>query len=423
MDFLELVWVISLEQNEQHQELMETISEDILEQMLRSVLLGKGQSAETLSATLASIGRADLTRGYYVVLVWEIFCEENETIALVEQELFQRSLLRILNAEEGQDMVIEAVPMDLLRVAVILRFSSEISAFRMRAETARVEQSVLEKTRTLPYRVMVGRGSTCTGLTDVQQSYFEAAEQIRYQKYQEKIPEGETEEKVPTEEFTYVKLVRHAYTLAKEGQLKESLESCRNVLEEIRRREADPGASWRRLVDDMMEKLISCRIGQEEISTAGVQRCVEEFRKAENDRDAELYLTEFYRTALPLIWESSRKSNNHYVQKAKEYISEHYAEGTLTAQEISAALGITNSYLSSIFTEGTGTGLNAWMNDYRIRQALRYMEETSLNISEIGYKCGFNSAQSFTRVFKKHTGMSPKQYRETHHLGQEEGRQ
>ena len=55
---------------------------------------------------------------------------------------------------------------------------------------------------------------------------------------------------------------------------------------------------------------------------------------------------------------------------------------------------------------------NSYLNSYRVKQAKQFLEETSQNIAEIGYKCGFNSAQSFSRVFKKYTGYTPGQYRE-----------
>lgn len=94
-------------------------------------------------------------------------------------------------------------------------------------------------------------------------------------------------------------------------------------------------------------------------------------------------------------------------------------EGKLNLNAISEAMEISYSYLSAVFAEGTGEGLNAYLNHYRVEQAKRFLVETRLNISEIGYKCGFNSAQSFGRVFKRYAGVSPKQFREKAFLDQQ----
>ena len=410
VDFLELAWLDSLGQNKQHRELMGHISEDILEQVLRGILTGKDREPEALEGALVNIGREDLLHGYYVILALEIIAGEEEG-GMVEQELYQRSLLKILEQLEQPDMTMVILPMEMSRTAVLLRFDSSVSAFQIRETAARLEEQVQTAVQALPYRVQAGRGNTCSELSAVQMSYYEAVENIRYQAYREDAPEGESAEQIPPEGNYYVKLAHQGYSLAEQGHLKEAQEAFTVILEEIRKREADPAACCEPLLDDMMEKLISCRVGEEEINAAGILQDIETCRRAgEPVTDG---MEAFYYRALPLIWESSRKSNNHYVQKAREYIVAHYAEGTLSLQEIAETLGISSSYLSSIFTEGTGIGLNAWLNDYRVKQARRFLDETSLNISEIGYKCGFNSAQSFTRVFKKHMGMSPKQYRES----------
>ncbi len=412
-DFLELAWQDSLDKHEQHQALMANISDELQEQTFRGILTGK--DPEKAEETLRNIGREDLLTGYFVALAVEVFYKDSEKSTMVEQELYQRSLLQILPGQEREDMALVALPMSMTRVAVILRFAPNQSAFQIRERIAQVENAVQESVKSLPYEVKVGRGNTCTELTAIPYSWHEAVEKIRYQRYQEEAETaGEMSQSASqSEEFYYVKMAQHGYQLAENGQCQEAEKEMQSLIREICRREKDAVVCFNRLIDDMMEKLISCRISQAEINEVGVQQCIETYRQMRDMNGRQKQMEVFYQLTLSLVWESSRKSNNHYVQKAKEYIIAHYEEGTLTLAEISDALGISNSYLSSIFTEGTGTGINAWLNEYRIRQAKRFLDETSLNISEIGYKCGFNSAQSFTRVFKKLTGVSPKQYRET----------
>ncbi|MBR3165181.1 MAG: helix-turn-helix transcriptional regulator, partial [Lachnospiraceae bacterium] len=110
--------------------------------------------------------------------------------------------------------------------------------------------------------------------------------------------------------------------------------------------------------------------------------------------------------------QNSGKSRYKYVDYAMEYIAAHYSDGNLSLDEMSKAVGISAPYLSGIFSEVNKDGFLAYLSSYRVEQARKYLTETTETVAEIGKKCGFNSAQSFSRVFRKQTGMSPGQYRD-----------
>lgn len=418
-DFLELAFLDSLDKNEQHQELMENISDDILEQLLRSILSGKNRSNQSVAHTLQGIGRADLTEGHYMVLAAEISYGERENLTMIEQELYQRSLLRLLTQREQTEFAMVALPMALNRAAVLLCFDKENSVFRIRETAARLSEEICEGVKLLPYQLKIGKGRVYSDLLSIQFSYHEAVEDIQYLQYMADASDGEGKAAVPFENRYYTERVHHGYSLVENGCMEEAKAEFDSILDEIMEREEAWQGHFQCLIDDMLEKLISCRVTQEEMKQAGISSSPEENQQLAQNGEPRGFMQAFYRRALPLIWESSRKSHNRYVEDAKEYIAAHYTDGKLTLNEISEAVGISPSYLSGIFAEGMGIGLNAYLNDYRIRQAKRFLDETSLNISEIGYKCGFNSAQSFTRVFKKNTGMTPRQFRELPRTGQD----
>ncbi len=105
--------------------------------------------------------------------------------------------------------------------------------------------------------------------------------------------------------------------------------------------------------------------------------------------------------------------NSNYVEQAVSYIHRHYAEDisqSLVAEEI----GISPAYLSKLFKEDLDIGFMDFLCNYRIEKAKKLLLKSSLNNKEIARMCGFNDDAYFSRVFKKCTGATPKEYRKEH---------
>lgn len=52
-----------------------------------------------------------------------------------------------------------------------------------------------------------------------------------------------------------------------------------------------------------------------------------------------------------------------------------------------------------------------YVNEYRVKQSLRLLEDTNLPVMDVCLECGYNNLGNFLREFKKHTGTTPLQYR------------
>ncbi|MBE5997355.1 MAG: helix-turn-helix transcriptional regulator [Lachnospiraceae bacterium] len=99
------------------------------------------------------------------------------------------------------------------------------------------------------------------------------------------------------------------------------------------------------------------------------------------------------------------------VTQARNYIKMNYSNCDLSIHEVSESLGISDPYLSSIFTEYTGESPLTFLNSYRIEIAKQLLAESKMIIKDIGFNTGFNTVQNFNRVFKRYTGMTPGEYR------------
>ena len=106
----------------------------------------------------------------------------------------------------------------------------------------------------------------------------------------------------------------------------------------------------------------------------------------------------------------SKYSKN--IQKALNYIDFNYTEH-FTLNQLAEIAGISTSYLSTQFKKETGVTITDYVINLRIRRSLPLLATTSLPISEISEKVGFQDYNYFTRTFKKVMGKSPSQYRKS----------
>lgn len=103
-------------------------------------------------------------------------------------------------------------------------------------------------------------------------------------------------------------------------------------------------------------------------------------------------------------------SHSYHVSKCIKYIHQNYSEN-ISLRDLSDMYDINNAYLSRIFKKETGKSLTDFINDVRIEEAKKLIQNTSLKMYEIAEQCGFSSTQRFFMVFKKVVGTSPGDFR------------
>lgn len=94
-------------------------------------------------------------------------------------------------------------------------------------------------------------------------------------------------------------------------------------------------------------------------------------------------------------------------KKLKIYLHFH-----VTIQDLSREIGINRTYLSNFINETYGTNFNNWINGLRIREAKQQILTSSKDsLSEIARKVGFADLAHFSKIFKKHEGISPSDWK------------
>jgi len=93
-----------------------------------------------------------------------------------------------------------------------------------------------------------------------------------------------------------------------------------------------------------------------------------------------------------------------------EYLHEHYSE-PLSLDALSSRLGYTPQYLSALFHRETGMSLSAYLQRVRVEKSCRLLQETREPVSRIAQEVGYCDLKHFNAVFRRHTGLSPREYR------------
>ncbi len=95
------------------------------------------------------------------------------------------------------------------------------------------------------------------------------------------------------------------------------------------------------------------------------------------------------------------------LKPALEYIDANFGE-KLTLQETAEQVYMSPNYFSHYFHTATGVSFSDYVSMRRVRQARELLETTSQSIYEIAVSCGFRNSSNFYRLYKKHTGGSPR---------------
>lgn len=112
-----------------------------------------------------------------------------------------------------------------------------------------------------------------------------------------------------------------------------------------------------------------------------------------------------------LLEERKKTYKNHIVVNVQKYINTHIEE-KLSLNEIASVFNISPNYLSLLFKKYSDVGFSEYISQMKISRAKELMAEGNLKVYEIADRLGFESAFYFSKVFKKVTGYTPRDYQQ-----------
>ncbi len=103
--------------------------------------------------------------------------------------------------------------------------------------------------------------------------------------------------------------------------------------------------------------------------------------------------------------------NGDIVHRVKEIIKGKYMEN-ITIQSIAEQIYLSPNYVCAVFKQVTGSTINQYITHVRIEAAKKMLEDTSVRLYDIGFLIGYVEPSYFSKIFKKMTALTPKEYRQ-----------
>ncbi len=109
------------------------------------------------------------------------------------------------------------------------------------------------------------------------------------------------------------------------------------------------------------------------------------------------------------VKEDFESKKNWLLPGILKYIEEHYME-PISLTDVSSCFNVSCGYISTIFKKHNGIGFTECVTQAKIRHAKQLLLQPGARIQEVASALGYSDPYYFSKVFKKQTGLSPKEY-------------
>lgn len=183
----------------------------------------------------------------------------------------------------------------------------------------------------------------------------------------------------------------------------------------------DRSAEWKRDILECLDRVFSMLQAYGEVSRYG-ETPVLEFRNPPGDRECfEIRVQSEINRAWSVLYSHRGEielapavKNEHILQirmqKMIGFIQRHYADD-VSLQDIANSASISRSEASRCFQSYLHTSPVSYLLKYRVERSMQLLRDSNMTVEAVALECGFSSSAYFCKLFRSHTGMTPKQYR------------
>ncbi len=102
---------------------------------------------------------------------------------------------------------------------------------------------------------------------------------------------------------------------------------------------------------------------------------------------------------------------NGTINKARAYLAREYTNAGITLNDVASHACMSNSHFCTIFSQEVGMTFTEYLTNLRMTRARELLRLTKMRSSDIAYAVGYNDPHYFSYLFKKHMGVTPRDYR------------
>ncbi|NOU62826.1 response regulator [Paenibacillus sp. LMG 31461] len=159
----------------------------------------------------------------------------------------------------------------------------------------------------------------------------------------------------------------------------------------------------------LLERLHRLNYGHEGANSMDTERLMN-VAFHESKLAAQQFLVESARVIWGLKKQTTDDRTKRLIQDLHDYIQLHLTED-LSLDTLADKVFLNASYLSSLYKQVTGRNISDYITGLRLDLARDLLAQPHMKVHEIAEACGYSMAGYFTRLFKKHHGMTPQEYR------------
>ncbi|MGU3471589.1 response regulator [Paenibacillus sp. D51F] len=344
--------------------------------------------------------------------VWQSACDQLDELPLI-RGLYAFMVLHVLPELDGEELRRAAAELRRDSLALVREGGNVALLIGLRkgdhADTARELAVTLLGRLPISLEARIGTGGVYSGGSGLGQAYREAEAACHSAWY---APSGQpvaAYAPAPQRQADPEPLRRwldNAKGAVKAGDL----DGASVALDEWIREAGKLRMAWSFLVDAAAEAAASMEEGLTERKESASHSMPQPGSFPEWQRYAAA-LREIFQEGLRRVKDQRHESRS--VETVKAYLHEHYSE-ELDLQTLADLVHLTPSYLSKLFKSETGETITDYAISVRIEQAKKLLKERpELKTYEVGELSGYTDPAYFTKAFKRATGKTPKEYRDS----------
>ncbi len=308
-------------------------------------------------------------------------------------------------------------PIMLNRIIVYIFDDGEEGDYDQKARSVKIAQRIIERAVRLYPDIYIGIGSYHKDINNAKKSYQEAlhtlsvletSDAVNENLFSHILHEDDIIDKNVGLESDYEQLIEtEIYARVSENEDKMVELSFEQLYE---RMSSDPSMNFDTIKKWMIGLIVGFEKRWEKVLAKDDYRVLGDIISAKDEKALFLIGQRYLQESLKAIAASRQSKANSIIEKADQYIEEHYQED-ISLDEIAKYVNLSSYYFSRFYKNSTGTSFIDKMVLVRMDKAKELLKREDLSVKDVSFMVGYVDPNYFSKIFKKSTGYNASEYK------------